>query len=152
MGIWNNLLKLKKRGNAKNKIVQPDKTMKKLDDAIVDREEQGTIITQNQHNPNKKKEVDPTAYKVISHPLISEKATDLAGLNKYIFIVPVSANKAEVKKKIQTIYGVKPVKVNIIYSAGKVVQRGRYFGKKKNFKKAIITLAAGQKIDVYAGV
>lgn len=95
---------------------------------------------------------DQRAYKIVAFPLITEKATDLAAFNKYIFIVPTTANKSEIKKTITNIYGVTPVKINIINKIGKNVRYGRSFGKTKDFKKAIITLAAGEKIEAYEGV
>lgn len=99
-----------------------------------------------------KKHEDPLAYRVIAKPLITEKTTDLAQLNKYVFVVPVSANKRSVAERIFGIYGVNPVKVNIIKRAGKVVRNGRRFGQMKSYKKAIVTLAVGEKIEVYEGV
>jgi len=84
--------------------------------------------------------------------MISEKATDLAQFNKYVFAVPFTVNKMEIKEKIVSIYGVKPIKINIVKKEGKSVRHGRHLGKKKNFKKAIITLAPSDKIEVYEGV
>ncbi|NQT50038.1 50S ribosomal protein L23 [Candidatus Kuenenbacteria bacterium] len=95
---------------------------------------------------------DPQAYKVLIRPLVTEKATDLADLNKYCFVVPISTNKSEVAKKIINVYGVKPVKINFIRQKGKRVRHGRTFGKTKDYKKAIITLALEDKIDLYEGV
>ena len=103
---------------------------------------------------NKKvdKRDDERAYKVISHPLITEKATDLAQINKYVFAVPTSANKNEISKTIANIYGVKPLRVNVILKRGKKVRYGRRFGKTKDFKKAIVTLSSEDRIEVYEGV
>ena len=99
-----------------------------------------------------KKKEDPNAYKVISFPLISEKATDLAMIGKYVFVVPKSSNKSEIQKAVESIYGVKVIKLNIIQKQGKRVRAGRKFGKQKDIKKAIVTIAKGQKIEVYEGV
>jgi large subunit ribosomal protein L23 len=88
----------------------------------------------------------------ISKPLISEKATDLMVENKYCFVVPVSANKTEVMKKVANLYGVKPLSVNFVKGRGKRVRYGRRFGWKKDFKKAIVTIAPGEKIEMYEGV
>jgi large subunit ribosomal protein L23 len=98
------------------------------------------------------KKVDTNAYKVLSHPLISEKATDMAMENKYVFIVPLSANKSEIQKTVTNIYGVKPVSVNIMKKPGKKVRYGRRFGYQKDMKKAVVTLKPGEKIEVYEGV
>ncbi|PIR98446.1 MAG: 50S ribosomal protein L23 [Candidatus Colwellbacteria bacterium CG10_big_fil_rev_8_21_14_0_10_41_28] len=75
---------------------------------------------------------------IIKNPFISEKATDLAGLNKYVFEVHKDANKKQVEEVIEGIYKVDVVKVNII----------RNRNRKDSFKKAIVTLKDGQTIDV----
>lgn len=92
------------------------------------------------------------ASQVLLKPLVTEKGAYLASVNKYIFEVYGSANKIEVKKAIQALYGVAPIKVNIINTAGKNIRYGRTTGRTKDKKKAIITLAKGQAIQVYEGV
>jgi len=95
---------------------------------------------------------DPNAFRYLSMPLVTEKATDLAMFNKYCFIVPKSVNKSEVLKKVINAYGVKPIKINFVQKAGKLVRYGRRFGETKAYKKAIVTLKAGDKIELYEGV
>ena len=95
---------------------------------------------------------DSTAFRYLSMPLVTEKATEMTMLNKYCFIVPKSANKSEVLKRVINIYGVRPVKVNFVQKAGKFVRYGRRFGETKAYKKAIVTLKAGDKIELYEGV
>jgi large subunit ribosomal protein L23 len=85
-------------------------------------------------------------------PLITEKATHLASENKYVFVVSTKANKIEVAKAVQAVYGVKPVDVNIVNMKGKRVSRGKIRGQRKDWKKAIVTLAKGQEIKIYEGV
>ncbi len=92
------------------------------------------------------------AYRVLVKPLVTEKATDLGAQNKYVFIIDNRANKLEVAKAIWAVYGVKPQAINIIKMKGKTVTRGRIKGKRKDFKKAIISLAKDQQIQVYEGV
>jgi len=99
-----------------------------------------------------KKEDTKNAYKVLLKPLITEKATDLVSQNKYCFEVASGTNKIEIKKAIKALYNVEPVSVNIIKMRGKRVTHGRISGKRKNWKKAIITLKPGDKIEVYEGV
>ena len=95
-------------------------------------------------------------YSASSHflvkPLITEKATHLASENKYVFVVSTKANKIEVAKAVQAVYGVKPVDVNIVNMKGKRVSRGKIRGQRKDWKKAIVTLAKGQEIKIYEGV
>jgi len=92
------------------------------------------------------------SYRILIKPLITEKAGDLGAINKYVFAVNPRMNKVEVKKAIRTIYKVEPVKISISNFSGKNVKYGRIRGKTKNWKKAIITLKEGDKIEVYEGV
>ncbi|MFA6410551.1 MAG: 50S ribosomal protein L23 [Candidatus Buchananbacteria bacterium] len=92
------------------------------------------------------------AYQVLIKPLVTEKATFLASLNKYVFAINPKMNKVEVKKAIRTIYKVNPVAVNISNFSGRYVRYGRTSGRTKGWKKAIVTLKAGDKIEVYEGV
>ena len=98
------------------------------------------------------KKKDAGAYKVLLRPLITEKATDAGMFNKYEFVVAQTASRTEVKELVKKIYGVAPTKVNIIRSLGKDVRQGRKHGKTKDWKKAIVTLAQGDKIEIYEGV
>ena len=98
------------------------------------------------------KKVSGQAYRVLVKPMITEKATNLGSTNQYVFMVDIDTNKIEVGKAIQEIYGVKPVSVNIIKVKGKKVNRGRIVGKRKDFKKAVVTLKKGDTISVYEGV
>jgi large subunit ribosomal protein L23 len=92
------------------------------------------------------------AYRVLIRPLITEKAANLGTEDKYVFAVANDANKIEISKAIDEVYGIKPIKVNIITNKGKKVRSGRTFGKRKDWKKAIITLPKGKTIKVYEGV
>lgn len=92
------------------------------------------------------------SFRVLMEPLITEKATELGVHNKYAFIVAGIANKIEVAKAIYTVYGVKPVSVNIVNMKGKVVTRGRIRGQRKDWKKAVVTLKKGDSIKIYEGV
>ena len=66
--------------------------------------------------------------------------------------VAIAANKIMIARSIEQVYGVKPVKVNIIRLKGKIVSSRRLRGKRKDWKKAIITLPAGKNINIYEGV
>ncbi len=85
-------------------------------------------------------------------PLVTEKATTLASSNKYAFVVANNSNKISVAKAVEAVYGVKPIAVNIINMKGKAVSRGRIKGRRKDWKKAIVTLAKGETISIYEGV
>ena len=92
------------------------------------------------------------AYRILIKPLVTEKATNLVSQNKYSFVVNKKANKIEIAKAIKSLYGFEPQDINIINMGGKFVSYGRTSGKKKNWKKAIITLKPGNKIEIYEGV
>ena len=98
------------------------------------------------------KHIDAEAYRVLEAPHVTEKATFLGINNQYVFEVPVSTTKSEVAKKVKNVYGVTPVKVNMIRVRGKKVRSGRRLGVRKSFKKAIVTLAPKDKIEIYEGV
>ena len=89
------------------------------------------------------------AYRVLIRPIVGEKATDLGMYNQYVFEVAKKANKIEIKKAIEAVYGFRPVKVNIINIRGKQVRFGRVQGKTKAWKKAIVTLRQGEGIGVF---
>lgn len=85
-----------------------------------------------------------TPFDVILEPIITEKATELAKMKKYVFRCPISATKTEIKKAVEKIFGVKVKKVNTMIYRGKVKRRGIFLGHRPNFKKAIVTLKEGE--------
>ena len=88
---------------------------------------------------------------ILVRPVVTERATDLGTQNQYVFEVASRANRIEVRKAIQATYGVDPVKVNIINVQGKGIRYGRTEGNTKSWKKAIIFLREGDKIELYEG-
>ncbi len=88
------------------------------------------------------------SYDIVKGPHISEKATVLGEKNKYTFKVYENSNKPEIKRSIEGIYGVNVLSVNIIKAPNKKRRIGRIEGYKKGFKKAVITVKEGQKIDI----
>jgi len=85
-------------------------------------------------------------------PRVSEKAAMLAAKNVFVFNVPVTANKIDVRKAVEAQYGVNVVSVNTIRGDGKQSLRGRVAGRRNAWKKALVQLKPGQKIDLYEGV
>ena len=83
----------------------------------------------------------------ILHPYVSEKATRMESMNQYMFKVPRTANKPEVKKAIQNRYKVAVVAVNMINMPSKKRTVGRHVGTKAGFRKAIVTLKKGDTIN-----
>ena len=92
------------------------------------------------------------AYQVILNPLVTEKSTQQSEFNKMVFSVPVNATKLEVKSSIEKIFSVKVISVNTILLKGKVKRFKGVLGRRSNTKKAIVTLAPGNTIDLSAGV
>ena len=92
------------------------------------------------------------AYRILVKPVITEKAAFLGHQNQYVFAVSSTANKIEIAKAINEVYGIKPVDVNIVKMHGKKVRSGRVRGARKDWKKAIVTLPAGKTIKIYEGV
>src|SRR6185312_14326750 len=91
-----------------------------------------------------------SVYEVIKRPIISEKSTALAELgNRYAFEVAPSANKEEIRDAVQRLFKVKVSKVHTMVVHGKVKRSARAVTKRSNWKKAIVTLGEGQKIDFF---
>ncbi len=105
--------------------------------------------------PRKKNEIKLSqnkAYQVILNPLVTEKSTQLSEYNKIVFLVPLKATKLDVKLSIEKIFSVKVETVNTILVKGKYKRFKGVLGKRSNTKKAIVTLAPGNTIDLSAGV
>ena len=86
---------------------------------------------------------------IIIRPLITEKSTTLMAEGKYVFEVAKAANKIEIAKAISQIFNVKVVSVNTVNVEGKVKRMGRSIGKRSDYKKAIVKLAAGETIEFF---
>lgn len=91
-------------------------------------------------------------YDVLVKPMISEKTIALMEEDKYTFFVAKDANKIEIKKAVEEIFNVTVVDVNTRNQKGKLKRMGRYEGRRPNSKKAIVTLKAGDKIEVFSGL
>ncbi|MCK4244417.1 MAG: 50S ribosomal protein L23 [Candidatus Omnitrophica bacterium] len=87
-------------------------------------------------------------YEIIRYPVITEKSTSIFGPeNKYCFAVGKKANKQEIRKAIESIYKVTVLKVNVIKMSGKKRKVRYQVGRTPDWKKAVITLKEGDKID-----
>jgi len=85
---------------------------------------------------------------MLIHPLITEKSSLLALQRKYVFRVDQAENKIEIAKEVEAKYNVKVNEVNIIWTKSKKRRLGKIEGKRGGFKKAIVTLKEGQKIEI----
>jgi len=91
-------------------------------------------------------------YDIIRGPVITEKATNVSEHNQVIFRVPLAATKREVKAAVEELFSVKVKAVNTIRVQGKLKRfRGR-IGRRSDYKKAVVTLREGQRIDVTTGI
>ncbi|HIE64829.1 MAG: 50S ribosomal protein L23 [Nitrospira sp.] len=89
---------------------------------------------------------------LIVRPLLTEKSTSLReNYNKVCFVVRREANRREVKQAIEAILNVKVDKVHIINMIGKTKRLNRFVGKRRDWKKAIVTLKKGEKLDLFEG-
>lgn len=89
---------------------------------------------------------------ILIRPLITEKATALMADNKYTFVVPLKANKVEIRQAVEQIFKVKVLDVNTIRVMGKMKRMGKNQGKRPDYKKAIVKLAPGQSIEFFEGL
>ena len=94
-----------------------------------------------------------TSHDIIRKPVITEKSMAAMAEKKYTFIVHMSANKVQIKKAVEEVFGVKVAKVNTVSMRGKTKRMGVHVGKRADQKKAIITLAQDSKgIEFFEGM
>ena len=101
---------------------------------------------------NKTNNVTAQMYDTLVRPVITEKSMLSSEAGKIVFRVPLDASKDEVKAAVESIFNVKVSKVNTIRQAGKVKRFRNTLGRRSDFKKALVTLAEGQNIDVTTGI
>ena len=93
---------------------------------------------------------------IILRPVISEKSMDLTQVGKYTFAVHQDANKFQVKRAVEELFKVKVLEVNVLTTKPKEkrrgTRRGRIVGYTSAWRKAVVTLAAGEKIEFFEGV
>lgn len=91
-------------------------------------------------------------YDIIKRPLVTEKTTEQREvLNQYTFEVDRRANRVEIRRAVEQIFSVRVSSVKTAHVKGKVKQRGRIIGKRRDWKKAIVTLSPGQRIESFEG-
>jgi len=132
-------IKEEKKAKEEKEIVKEPKAVQK------EKAEKASPVTRRRIRKKKK---FPESYKILKTPHVTEKATDLIKENKYTFRVLSEANKVEIKRTIEDIYNVDVVSVKIINVHPKQRRLGRTLGQRKGYKKAIIRIREGQKIEV----
>jgi large subunit ribosomal protein L23 len=94
-----------------------------------------------------------TPYEILKRPVITEKSTiQKEANNQLTFEVDRRANKVEIRRAVEQVFNAKVVSVRTIQMKGKVKRFGRTLGKRRNWKKAIVTLAPGARVDFFEGV
>lgn len=92
-------------------------------------------------------------YDIIKRPVITEKTSiQKEECNQVSFEVEKRANRVEITRAVEKIFGVKVAKTRTVQVKGKIKRRGRILGKRKDWKKAIVTLMPGERIDFFEGV
>jgi len=152
MGLFDKFKKTKEAEKPKAPKTEPkveiEKKEKKAPVRSVEKKEK-TVKAASGKKVEKKE--SSQAWRVLQRPLVTEKATLVSEFNnQYIFQVAPQANKNEIKKAVQDFYGVKVEKVNIINVMGKTRRVGRHEGFRSGFKKAIVFLREGEKIEIIA--
>jgi large subunit ribosomal protein L23 len=85
---------------------------------------------------------------LVKHPIIAEKSSNLAKFGKYVFLIDKKASASEAKKIVENIYNVKIANTHVINIKSKRCALGRTVGVKPGYKKIIMTLQKGQKLDI----
>ncbi len=93
----------------------------------------------------------PNPRDVLLRPVISEKSYGLLDANKYTFLVAPKANKTEIKIAVESVFGVKVTDVNTLNRQGKRKRSRTGFGRRNDTKRAIVSLAPGDRIDIFGG-
>ena len=97
--------------------------------------------------------MDAELYRILEKPLVTEKSAQaLAETNRVTFRVKRSANKRQVKEAVEQIFSVTVLDVNTLVVKGKFRRQGRSVGRTQTWKKAIVLLKKGDKIDIFEGV
>lgn len=91
-------------------------------------------------------------YDLVRAPIITEKSTRVSEHNQVVFRVPLEATKPEIKAAVEGLFNVKVTAVNTLIAKGKTKRFRGMIGRRSDTKKAIITLAEGQSIDVTTGI
>ncbi|MBZ4645230.1 MAG: ribosomal protein [Clostridia bacterium] len=93
------------------------------------------------------------AHDIIIRPIISERSMDQVADRKYTFAVALNANKIEIKKAVEELFGVKVESVNTLRVLGKIKRMGMHSGKRPDWKKAIVKLTEDSKaIEIFEGM
>lgn len=154
MGIFDRI----KKGN-KAKQEQLEKVQGGPVEVKEEKEEKKEEVKKEEKKPAAKKtekkaskKMVGSAYKILIRPYVSEKAALGEVQGEYTFEVARGASKEQIKAAIESTYGVKPKKVRTMQMDGKEVRFGWRFGRRNDYKKAIVKLPKGKTISIHEGV
>jgi large subunit ribosomal protein L23 len=93
-----------------------------------------------------------SGHQILVRPIITEKNSSLNEVGKYCFEVLQTANKIEIKRAVEEVFNVRVSAVNVMKVPGKMRRMGRTSGMTRTWKKAVVTLVPGERIDLFQGV
>ncbi|MFN8522768.1 MAG: 50S ribosomal protein L23 [Chloroflexota bacterium] len=93
-----------------------------------------------------------TGHQILVRPIITEKGTAAQDGHTYVFEVLPTVNKIQIKAAVQEVFGVRVTGVRVLTVTGKLRRMGRHSGMTRSWKKAYVTLAAGERIGLFEGV
>lgn len=133
-----------------NKITKKKDEAEEAQTAVVS--EKKTAVKAEVRAPKKSGAKSDFAAKVLVRPIVSEKSTHAEADKKYSFYVAMNATKVDVKRAVKEVYGVAPLKVNMVITEGKAKLSGRVAGRRNHAKKAIVTIPKDKNLDIHEGV
>lgn len=137
----------------KEKEQQTQKRNASVDISSKKKEKQdiGQEIQEHKKEKNKKEKTqgDKQQAQILLRPYLTEKIANLSASGTYAFVVPLQANRTQVKQAVKVVYGVLPESVCIQRISGKRLRFRGIRGKRHNWKKALVTLPKGEKIEVF---
>jgi len=138
------ILKKGAKGEKKQAVAAKEKKPEKIKEKIKTPE----VLPGTPERKKKEKKHYLFSHKILKEPRVSEKGTRLAEINQYIFKVFKNSSKKEIKNAVESLYGVDVLKVRIVNIPSKKVRVGKSIGEKSGYKKAIISVKEGQKIEI----
>jgi large subunit ribosomal protein L23 len=133
-----------------DKILKRRKKEAPVPSVSATQKENNSEVKPAQNDPPQQKTVGTrtSILNVLRSPHITEKTSDAAALNKYVFRVDRTTNKDRVRRAVEARYGVGVAEVNILNVHGKERRRGRQIGWKQGYKKAVVTVKKGESIEI----
>ena len=146
MGLWGKLKKTVTTNVDEKEVKEP--VEKTQDSASSVNDTPKTVTTKKKSSKPVELKETGDAYKILLQPLVTEKTVRLEAENKYVFKVALNANKITIKHAIERVYGVRAQSVTVTRYDGKAVRFKWRKGRRSDWKKAVVTLKKGDRIDI----